>query len=718
MPVDHRELAFEAAIEHHLTTVGDYAKGDPAAFDRELALFPDEFLAFVRATQPETWKALEKLHAAATGTVMLDDLTKALDGQAGSLGVIRHGFKCFGKLIHAAYFAPAHGMNPESRRHYNANRLTVTRQVHYGNRHQNSLDMVLSLNGIPVATAELKNPLTGQNAEHAKHQYHADHDPRERIFDFNRRALVHFAVDPDVVWMTTRLDSGKTYFLSFNRGCRPGVGNPPYADGYKTAYLWQEVWQRDSLLDILGRFAHLQVDEKAAGERKFRKETMIFPCYHQLAAVRGLEADAKSNGAGHNYLIQHSAGSGKSNSIAWLAHRLASLHNAADAKVFDSVVVITDRLGLDRPDPDATGVTYTEPDMNWDASGSLIREKELLDRFATDRYQVLLVAEMYQTGFDQPLLHTMYVDKRLNRTCPGKNDTFVLDFVNNAEDIQAAFKPYYEERISGEQAESHQLYELQGQLEAMHVFYRDDVDCFCEVFFKPKAVQSPADLAAMNARLDPAVSGFHELDEAAQQNLRALLNAFRNIYGFLSQVIPFHDSDLERLYTYTRFFTSKLPHRSTISRYAFDDEVSLKFYPLQKISGASIKLDEAENTPLAGPTVVGNSKSMDEQIEPSRLFDSPNERFSTEFSQAYELFFMQLHEEAIADESLRQAAVANTIDNFRFVFTKALEGLSIDRMDQNGELFAKYMNDVAFKKVVSEHLLRQACEQIRSEGAA
>ena len=348
MPVDHKERAFEAAIEHHLVTSGGYAKGNPDIFDRERAIFPAEFIAFVQATQPLVWQSLEKLHGASTETVIFDDLTKALDGQAGALAAIRHGFKCFGKLIRVAYFAPAHAMNPESKRLYEANRLTVTRQVHYSTKNENSIDLVLSLNGIPVATAELKNPMSGQNAEHAKYQYKTDRDPRERIFEFKRRSLVHFAVDPDVVWMTTRLEGTKTFFLPFNRGNGGGAGNPDKPNGYKTAYLWEEIWQRDSLLDILGRFVHLQVEERTIGEKKIRKEAMIFPRYHQLVAVRGLEADAKQKGVGHNYLAQHSAGSGKSNEIAWLAHRLASLHNASDGKVFDSVIVITDRLVLDR----------------------------------------------------------------------------------------------------------------------------------------------------------------------------------------------------------------------------------------------------------------------------------------------------------------------------------------------------------------------------------
>jgi len=381
-------------------------------------------------------------------------------------------------------------------------------------------------------------------------------------------------------------------------------------------------------------------------------------------------------------------------------------------------------------DPDVAGVSYTEPDMNRDKHGHKIKEKELPEKFAGEDYQLLIVAEKYQTGFDQPLLHTMYVDKRLdgiqavqtlsrlNRTCPGKEDTFVLDFVNNAEDIQNAFKPYYEQTIIGEKAEPQQLYELQSKLEGMQVFYREDVDGFCKIFFKPKSAHSPSDHAMMNSILDPAVGRFRQLEEEDQDEFRGLLNTFRNLYGFLSQVIPFQDSDLEKLYTFARFLAAKLPRRSSGQKYIFDDEVALKFYRLQKISEGSIRLDQGDNVPVEGPTAVGTGKSKDTQIELSRLIDTINERFGTDFTQADELFFHQLREEAISDENLRQAATANTLDNFRYVFVKVLENLFIDRMESNEEIFAKYMNDAEFKKVVSEHLLKQVYEQIRKEGAA
>jgi type I restriction enzyme R subunit len=209
--------------------------------------------------------------------------------------------------------------------------------------------VLLSVNGLPVATAELKNPFTGQTAENAKHQYKFDRNRNDPVLRFKTRSLVHFAVDPDLVYMTTKLERGDTVFLPFNKGDGMGAGNPPNPNGYKTAYLWQEVWAKNRWMDILARFAHLEVREKKLPNgRKVRTEATIFPRYHQLDAVTKVLSDVRQRGVGHNYLIEHSAGSGKSNSIAWLAHRLSSLHDPKDQPIFSSVIVITDRLVLDK----------------------------------------------------------------------------------------------------------------------------------------------------------------------------------------------------------------------------------------------------------------------------------------------------------------------------------------------------------------------------------
>lgn len=1005
MPAEHRERAFETAIEYHLTTAGGYTAGDREAFDRERAVFPRDVLAFIRATQPKEWEYLVNLQKEKAEQILLDDLCRALNSEhEGCLAVLRHGFKCFGKLFRAAYFAPVSGMNPETQKLYAANRLTITRQLLYSNRHTNTLDVTLALNGIPVATAELKNPMTAQTWRHAVTQYKTDRDPADLIFQFKKRALVHFAVDTDEVYMTTRLAGKNTHFLPFNKGCDNGAGNPENPGGYKTAYLWEEVLERHSILDILARFIHLQTEEKKLGDKKVTRETMIFPRYHQLHCVRRLVADARQRGVGANYLVQHSAGSGKSNSIGWLAHRLASLYDGKDEKVFDSVIVVTDRIVLDQQlqntiyqfehkqgvvqkidinstqlaealgagvpivittlqkfpfvtekigglpkrryaviideahssqggetatemkgilaeaaireeaakyaaergglpdyeeeilktmakrgrqpnisffaftatpkyktlevfgqpgedgkpepfhlysmrqaieegfildvlqnyttyktyyrliksieddprvdkrraaqalarfvslhahniaqktevmvehfrhftmhkiggrakamvvtssrlhavrykqafdkyiaekgykgiktlvafsgtviDPDLPAVEYTEPGMNVDSKGKHISEKQLPERFASEEYQVLLVAEKYQTGFDQPLLHTMYVDKRLagiqavqtlsrlNRIHPGKEDTFVLDFVNEPDEILAAFQPYYERTLVGERAEAKHLYELQAKLDSQQVYHRAEVEEFCRVFYRPKKYQTAADHARMNACIDPAVRRYSGLEEEVREEFRKTLVAYRNLYVFLAQVIPFQDSDLEKLYSYIRFLLAKLPKGGRGPLYHFDEEVALKYYRLQKVGEGSIHLESGRPEPISGPTSVGTAAAHAEEIELSRLIDILNERFGTEFKPGDQLFFDSIKEDAVGNTVLRQSAIANTMENFGYVFRKALEGLFIDRMEQNEEITARFMNEEQFREAVSKQLLKEVYEQIRSEGEA
>lgn len=1024
----HTEARLEEAIVDQLCSVGgytlvDYREGAARdRYDRVRALDPVLVLDFIAATQPRPWHSLNAIHGAETGKVVLDHLAKELDTK-GMLKVLRQGFKCYGKKLRVAVFAPSNRMNPETLDLYEKNRLTVTRQLFYGETHARSLDLVLFLNGLPVVTAELKNPLSGLTVEDAKTQYKKDRDARELIFEFKKRALVHFAVDQDQVFMATRLAGDKTYFLPFNLGNAGHAGNPPAADGgYRTAYLWREVWQRDSLLDILGRFMHLQVEEKRilgdAGIRKITRETMIFPRYHQLDAVRRLVAHAQNHGPGRNYLVQHSAGSGKSNSIAWLAHRLSSLHDADDKKIFDSVIVVTDRRVLDQQlqntiyqfehkqgvvqkidedtrqlvqalasgtpivittlqkfpfiaetldklrdelppelqdglsistrgkrfavivdeahssqsgesamelkgvlnahgvqeeaeryvieqgldedapddmadqmagvvremmkrgkqpnlsffaftatpkyktkkvfdepgptgeapfhlytmrqaieerfildvlrnyvtyetyfhlvqvgdddphverkkaaralartltfhevnlrtktevmvehfrthvrhkiggrakamvvtdgrlhavrykqtfdnyiaekgytdvktlvafsgvvdDPNAPGKSWTEVGMNGG-----IKESELPERFDSNEYQVLLVAEKYQTGFDQPLLHTMYVDRkltglqavqtlsRLNRTCAGKEDTFILDFRNTPEEIFKAFKPYYEDTPTEPLTDAQHLYRLHHQIEELGLIFEDEIKAFGAVYFKPRRKETVHDHAAMNGILDRAVDRFKERDEEEREELKALLVNFRNLYGFLSQVIPYQDSDLEQLYTYLRFLLTKLPKREGSGPAHLEDEVELQYYRLQKISEGQIDLNTGDGLPLKGPGDVGTGQD-DETIRLSELIHILNERFGTDFTQADQLFFEQIQEEAIESETLRKAAASNSKEDFRYVFEKAFEGLVIDRMDGNEDIFGKLMSDGEFRRLAMEHLLHKVYGALKGRG--
>ncbi len=327
---------------------GSYLKRRPEDYDRDLCLLPRDVVDFILATQPKEWEKLKQHHGAAVKEQFLGRLASEIE-RRGALDVLRNGLKDSGCKFRLAYFRPASGLNEETRRLHAANLFAVVRQVHYTTKNDKSLDLVLFLNGIPIFTAELKNPLTGQTLQDAIRQYKADRDPREPLFAYGR-CLAHFAVDPDLVYVTTHLAGQRTRFLPFNQGKFGGAGNapvPPTQKGYATRYLWEETWARDSLLDLVRQFIH-EVEEEDERGRKNGKRSLIFPRYQQLDAVRKLVSHTRGAGAGQRYLIQHSAGSGKSFTIAWLAHQLATLHDMDDRRVFDSIVVITDRRVLDR----------------------------------------------------------------------------------------------------------------------------------------------------------------------------------------------------------------------------------------------------------------------------------------------------------------------------------------------------------------------------------
>ena len=363
----HKEISFENDICEHLAANGWlYAEGDAAKYDRGRALFPDDVLAWVQDTQPKAWEALVANHGSRAGDTVLDRLRIQLD-QRDTLDVLRNGIELLGlnQPLKLAQFKPALGMNPDILARYQANRLRVVRQVHYSLHNENSLDLVLFLNGLPVATVELKTDFT-QSVDDAVDQYRFDRQPRpkgqapEPLLSFPSGALVHFAVSNREVHMTTKLRGPATTFLPFNQGDRGGAGNPINPNGHRTAYLWEQVWARDSWLEILGRYLIAKRDKKKA------IADVVFPRYHQLDVTRQLEAAVLRDGAGGRYLVQHSAGSGKTNSIAWTAHFLAELHDGALKKVFDSVLVISDRNVIDSQLQDAifdfqrqTGVVAT-----------------------------------------------------------------------------------------------------------------------------------------------------------------------------------------------------------------------------------------------------------------------------------------------------------------------------------------------------------------------
>ena len=344
----HREIHFEEPICEHLSAHDWlYAEGDAQHYDRARALFPPDVLAWVQATQPQAWETLIKNHAGTAEPVLLDRLRKQIDSE-GTLAVLRHGIELIGlrRPLAMAQFKPALAMNPDLQVRYATNRLRVVRQVRYSLHNENAIDLVLFLNGIAVATVELKSDFT-QSVDDAVDQYRFDRNPRpkgqgaaEPLLEFPRGALVHFAVSQSEVRMTTRLEGAKTNFLPFNQGDHGGAGNP-VRNGFRTAYLWEQIWQRESWLEIIGRYLVTPRDSKK------QIKALIFPRYHQLDVTRELVATIRNSGPSQKFLIQHSAGSGKTNSIAWTAHFLADLHDAEQRKVFDTVLVVSDRNVLD-----------------------------------------------------------------------------------------------------------------------------------------------------------------------------------------------------------------------------------------------------------------------------------------------------------------------------------------------------------------------------------
>lgn len=993
----HTEQTFEEAIESNLLEQGGYVQGSSNDFDAQLGLFPNYITNFLKQSQSTAWDKITNIHKDEVEKKVIQRLLKEVELR-GALDVIRKGFTDYGVKFQMAYFKPESALNPEANGLYKTNHLSVTRQLFYERVGKNSLDMVLSLNGLPIATIELKNQFSGQSVENAKKQYVYDREPNEPIFQFKKRAMVHFAVDTDEAFMTTKLDGRNTRYLPFNLGYNNGAGNPPNPNGYRTAYLWEQVWKKDSFMDIIGKFLHLSVEEFELNGVKKKKETIIFPRFHQMQVVRKVTADARLNGVGKNYLIQHSAGSGKSNSIAWLSYRLSSLHDDQNNRVFDSVIVITDRKVLDsqlqntiyqfehkdgvvqKIDKDSTqlanaitagshiiittlqkfpfildkigeiparkyaviideahssqggeatkkmkevlsakslkeaerdeaytgleedaedeirksmlargkqnnlsffaftatpkpktvevfgtmgkngkpepfhlysmkqaieegfildvlknyttyktyfrltkqiaddpkvnkkkaaraigrfmslhphnlaqktevmvehfrqvvskkiggkakamvvsssrlhAVRYKEEFDNYITekgyndirtivafSGKVIygnapegvteaelngfSEKELPKKFASDEYQLLLVADKYQTGFDQPLLHTMYVDKklsgvkavqtlsRLNRMHAGKEDTFILDFVNETQDILDSFQPYYELTSIKENSDPNHLYDLKAELEKSNIIWESEVANFCNVFFKSSKSLNPTDQGKLNAYIDPAVERFKVLPKDTgdivgipnQDDFKNTLQTFCRTYSFLTQIMPFSDVDLEKLFTYGRFLLKKLPRTGQNDRFKLGDEVSLEYYRLQKIAEHNIALESQGVYELEGGGNGGLRLTTDEVANLSEIIAVLNKKFSTEFNSADKLFFDQIEEELVIHKGLREQAQNNTIDNFKFGFEELFLDKLINRMDQNQDLFTKMMDDKEFGNMVKGYMLKKVYKRL------
>lgn len=987
------ENTFETALVQSLSEHGGYTEGNAPDYSPELGMFKYEVIKFLQESQPKRWDKISAIHGADADNRVIQRLYKELDLR-GSLDVLRNGFVDYGVRFQMAFFQPASGLNPDAVDLYNKNNLKVYRQIYYSTKNRNSVDVLLSLNGIPVATLELKNQFTGQNVGNALKQYSTTRDNREILFAFKKRCLVHFAVDQDEVFMCTKLDGSKTYWLPFNKGANNGKGNPQNPNDYRTAYLWENILQKDSWMEIIQRFVHLQTEEIEVEGKIYKKEKLIFPRYHQLDAVRSIGDNVLQVGIGKNYLIQHSAGSGKSNSIAWLAYRLSSLHNAIDERIFDSVIVVTDRKVLDQQlqntiyqfehktgvvqkidkdssqlasalgygtniiittlqkfpfivdkvgelperkyaivideahssqggeaskklkevlasksleqairddtndytgddfvreqiersaaargqqpnisffaftatpkyktlqvfgDKDAEGkpkpfhlysmrqaieegfildvlqnyTTYElyfkltkaieeDPNLNKKKaakaigkyvslhphnlaqkteiiiehfrdivakkiggkakamlvcgsrlhakryfeevdryiktkgyeneikilvafSGKVIddnapdgvtepqmtgySEKELPTIFDRDEYKILIVADKYQTGFDQPLLHTMYVDKklsgvkavqtlsRLNRMHPGKEDTFILDFANDRQTILDSFQPYYEVTSVIEETDINHLYDLKVRLDAFQVYWAQEIEAFANVYFDPKTkLNNPKHQKHLYAFTDPAVDRFKAIaEEEKQDEFKKGLRSWTNLYAFLSQIMPFIDSGFEKFYAYAKLLQTRLPKKELSESLHLDDEVALEYYRLQKIKEGSIELQKGEEGEISGTTEAGLKRAKDEEALLSEIINLLNDRFGTEFEEADKLFFDQVEAELMEDETLQTQARVNKIDTFKFAFNDKFIDKLIGRMDQNQEIFEKILEDKMFGDLVKELMMKKIYKQL------
>ena len=986
----HTEETFEEFIEAYLVEHGGYEKASPTLYDRKRALIPEHVIDFVRKTQPKIWSALEAIHKEKLPTQLIDTLCQVLD-KRGMLKVLREGFKFYGKKVRVAYFEPGHNLNPAVWELCVQNDLRLLRQLRYDPNNENELDLALFLNGLPIATAELKNPLTGQTVAHAKRQYREDRDKKAPIFRWTKRALVHFAVDTEEVWMTTKLAGQSTFFLPFNKGNANGAGNPAVEGKHRTHYLWEEVWARRSILDLLARFIHLQRDEGTDPNtgKKWTKETLIFPRYHQMDCVRRLVAGAREKGVGTNFLVQHSAGSGKSNSIAWLAYRLSSLHDENDKRVYDTVVVLTDRRVLDQQlqatihqfdhkagvvelidrhsdqlanalstgapiiistihkfgfiqekmealpdrryaiivdeahssqsgemavtvkellsdssiaeklaeegedlstpdqlalraalfrgpqpnmsffgftatpkfktlelfghkgadgkpapfhlysmrqaieegfildvlrgyvtyrrffklakaiaeDPDldkrkasaalarfvdlhptniaqktqiiiehfrscvmyllggkakamvvtksrlqavrykqafdkyiaergygdvkclvafsgevrddkVPDITYTEPQMN-----KGIKETELPKKFASDAYNVLIVAAKYQTGFDQPLLCAMYVDKkltgvqavqtlsRLNRTMRGKETTFVLDFVNEPEEILASFQDYYEATTTAEAVDPQRLYEIQHELEEFNVWTESEVNGFARVFYAMRADQKIAGHAKLNSWLDPAVDRFKELGADGpdrierQDNFRGKLVAFKNLYGFLGQIVPFHDHELEKLYAFGRMLLKKLPRPEGGEIWEPGDDVVLASIKLKKDADGDLALATGKDGELSGPLETGTKSSDAPKEKLSTIIELLNNRFGLNLPEHINKVLDGVEDTLVGDEKIQLAAKVNDKDHFTPILVPAFSNALLDHHQDNTDFVNLVFQDERVRSLLNSIML-------------
>lgn len=921
------EKRFESDIEAAMLS-GGYTRNNDT-YDAKNALYLDTLVRFVQTTQPKSWQRFEL--QSGTPEKFAQAFQNAVD-MDGLLSVMRNGFKHRGIPFRVCYFKPESGLNQTALDNYNANEITINRQWYYSPDCRKSVDMVIAVNGIPVFAFELKNQYTGQYIEDAKRQWMFDRDPRELCFRFNNRILAFFCVDHLEACMTTKLDGKNTFFLPFNQGSNGagndgGKGNPPNPDGYPTAYLWENVFSRDSMMDILQKFMSYRKDKKM----------LLFPRYHQLDVVRSLIGHVRQFGAGHNYLIQHSAGSGKSNSIAWTAYRLAALFNDEDKPVFSSVIIVTDRRVLDAqlqetiagfdhklgaietidekknskdlrdaindgvriivttlqkfpviyqevdsvagrnfavivdeahssqtgssaiklktaladteaalreyaeiegkaedeidrndkivqemithgkhpnlsffaftatpkaqtlemfgepwadgtfhpfhiysmrqaieegfildvlrnymtystcfkiakntpenpelPESRATKLIkkyqklhpynisqkaaiivetfrettrfkiggkgkmmvvtdsrlaavryfheikryikeheyadmdvltafsgtvqdgteeFTESSLNVRKDGSHIAESQTKAEFH-DNFNVLVVAEKYQTGFDEPLLHTMIVDKklkgvkavqtlsRLNRTCTGKVDTFVLDFANKQEDILDAFQPFYQETFLEKEVNVDLIYQTERELLDYAIYTSEDIDAFVKVW-NTHGVQDSVAMGRMTSALKPVTDRYNLKNSEERYQFRRLVRNFIKWYGYITQVVRMFDADMHKEFQFLRYLLHLLPVEKD-DPVDLEGKLKLEYYKLQKTFEGEIKLEELKGEYVPAKQKGGAGKQKKSTLD--EILERVNEQYKGNFTDSDRVIIGALHDKLIKNSKLLNSA--------------------------------------------------------------
>ncbi|MBA2284267.1 MAG: type I restriction endonuclease subunit R [Ktedonobacteraceae bacterium] len=947
-------------------SAGGYQRRTSADYDEHLCLIAEDVCSFLYTTQPKEWARFQQQFQGQVNEArarFLQRLNSEIR-QRGTLDVLRHGVKANGCHFHLAYFKPGMQLYPELGKLYQGNIFSVVRQLRYSvNRHAegkksdgSSLDLAIFLNGLPIFTAELKNDFKAQTVEDAIEQY-KKRDSKEPLFAYGR-CVAHFAVDPNYVYMTTHLQGANTRFLPFNQGNNGGSGNPPNWKSFATAYLWERIWAREVVLDLVQRFIQ-EVEEEDDKGRRTGKKHLIFPRYHQLEAVRRLVAHARIAHAGQRYLIQHSAGSGKSNTIAWTAYHLSNLCDESNERIFDSIIIITDRRILDKQlqrtirqfeqtpglvenidknarqlkdaledgktivvttlqkfpvivneigsmqgkrfavlideahssqtgesgslmkkaltalsleeaaaeegreeedledrivqemkrrgrIPNASFFAFTatpkpktlelfgvkredgkfEPfslytmrqaieehyildvlqnyttyraywnllkkiqeDPHYDrrkaavllkafveqheqtiakktefiaehfhsqVSGRIhhkakamivtasrlhavryyqairraleekgypykvlvafsgkvldgaityeesrmnsIPESQTAETFKKDEYRILIVANKFQTGFDQPLLHTMYVDKklggvnavqtlsRLNRTAPGKEDTLVLDFANEAEHIQQSFQPYYEKTLLSEATDPNLLYDIQRALSEFDFYTKDDIEKFTLIYYS-KQTQDRLHMA-----LTPVVERYQAAEEQEQADFRKQLTDYIRLYAFLAQIIPFVDTDLEKLYNFARHLLQKLPikrHRLPIE---VQQNIDLQSYRVLQTSQGSIKLEHGNKELQPMPTRDRVILAAEDMEPLSKIIADLNTAFGTDFNEEDKVCILAIEERLSMREDLKNSLRVNQPENARLTFNLVVNEVLQEMVDTHFK-FYKHVND-------------------------